>query len=204
VAKKIKLLILFWLLTKIKLPTGPIGIYLSGGSDSAILFWLIASQRQHEVVLLTVASDDKKFNIEPALAVVEWVNSNTSVTILEHCVTIAPNLESRKDYRDQATNSLTKQWNLSCWVSGKTLNPDVKLKHHEQRKTDRDTVMPRVIHDHFYSPFYNINKSHLALLYKKYELSKLHSLTVSCETSYPPCGDCWWCAEREWAYGNYV
>ena len=189
---------------EIKLPTGPIGIYLSGGSDSAILLWLIASQRQHDVVLLTVASDDKKYNINPAVDVVKWVQNSTDVKVLEHKIIIAPTQQSRRVYRDRATDELTANWNLSCWVSGKTRNPDVKLKYHEQRKTDRDKVMPRVIHDHFYRPFYNINKSHLALLYEKYELNRLHSLTVSCETSYPPCGDCWWCAEREWAYGNYV
>lgn len=189
---------------EIKLPTGPIGIYLSGGSDSAILFWLIASQRQHDVVLLTVASDDKKYNIDPAVDVIKWVQNSTDVKVLEHKIVIAPTQQSRRVYRDRATDELTANWNLSCWVSGKTRNPDVKLKYHEQRKTDRDNVMPRVIHDHFYRPFYNINKSHLALLYEKYELNRLHSLTVSCETSYPPCGDCWWCAEREWAYGNYV
>ena len=189
---------------EIKLPTGPIGIYLSGGSDSAILFWLIASQRQNDVVLLTVASDDKKYNIDPAVDVIKWVQNSTDVKVLEHKIVIAPTQQSRRVYRDRATDELTANWNLSCWVSGKTRNPDVKLKYHEQRKTDRDKVMPRVIHDHFYRPFYNINKSHLALLYEKYELNRLHSLTVSCETSYPPCGDCWWCAEREWAYGNYV
>jgi len=187
---------------EIKLPTGPIGIYLSGGSDSAILFWLLASQRQHDVVLLTVASDDKKYNIEPALAVSRWIQCYTSVPILEHCVTIAPNLELRKEYRDQATNNLTEQYNLSCWVSGKTRNPDVKLKYHEQRKKDRDVLLTRVIHNHFYRPFYDVNKSHLAMIYKKYNLKALQDLTVSCETSYPPCEDCWWCAEREWAFST--
>lgn len=189
---------------KINLPAGPIGVYLSGGSDSAILFWLLASQGQHDIVLLTVASDDKKFNVEPAYEVANWVKRNTSVTVLEHRVILAPNLESRKKYRDQATDSLTERWNLSCWVSGKTRNPDEKLLHHEQRKQDRDKAMPRLIHKHFYRPFHNINKSHLEMLYKKYNLNRLHSLTVSCETSYPPCGDCWWCAEREWAFGSYV
>ena len=93
-----------------------------------------------------------------------YLNENT------HKIVIAPTQQSRRVYRDRATDELTANWNLSCWVSGKTRNPDVKLKYHEQRKTDRDKVMPRVIHDHFYRPFYNINKSHLALLYEKYEI----------------------------------
>jgi 7-cyano-7-deazaguanine synthase in queuosine biosynthesis len=189
---------------EIILPDGSVGVFLSGGSDSAILFWLLASQGRHDIVLLTACSEDKKYNIDPAMDVIKWVRDYTDVKVLEHKIVIAPTQESRREYRDKATGELSAKWNLSCWASGITRNPDEILKHHEQRKPDRDRVMARVIHDRFYRPFYAINKSHLALLYEKYEINKLHTLTVSCEVSYPPCGDCWWCVEREWAFGNYA
>lgn len=37
---------------------------------------------------------------------------------------------------------------------------------------------------------------------------ELYALTISCESLTDPdpihCGDCWWCEERKWGFGNYV
>lgn len=62
-----------------------------------------------------------------------------------------------------------------------------------------------------YSPFINVDKSFIADLYRQYDLEdKLLPLTRSCEGTAEytevftkPCGNCWWCLERKWAFGYF-
>lgn len=55
-------------------------------------------------------------------------------------------------------------------------------------------------------PFFNIDKRKIAELYTEYDLLKsLFPLTRSCEDrTYLKghCGKCWWCEERQWAFGK--
>jgi 7-cyano-7-deazaguanine synthase in queuosine biosynthesis len=55
-------------------------------------------------------------------------------------------------------------------------------------------------------PFFNINKQKIYEIYKiKNLLDNLFPLTRSCEdttTSEGHCGKCWWCEERQWAFGR--
>jgi 7-cyano-7-deazaguanine synthase in queuosine biosynthesis len=71
----------------------------------------------------------------------------------------------------------------------------------------------------FYSPFINVDKRFIAAMYNKYGVLDMLDLTRSCEaTPQPPgmvhsvdydpafeqqpCGICWWCLERKWAFGR--
>ncbi len=55
-------------------------------------------------------------------------------------------------------------------------------------------------------PFFDINKKEVAKLYKQHGLlDTLFPLTRSCEAQHLTtghCGECWWCNEREWAFGK--
>ena len=57
-----------------------------------------------------------------------------------------------------------------------------------------------------YIPLFNCNKKDIARLYKFFNLEKsLLPVTRSCENDEHPsshCGNCWWCHERIWAFGN--
>ena len=58
-----------------------------------------------------------------------------------------------------------------------------------------------------YTPFINMDKKDLALIYKEHNLlSTLFPITRSCITETmnfdAHCGECWWCKERIWAFGK--
>jgi len=66
----------------------------------------------------------------------------------------------------------------------------------------------------YYTPFVNVDKRFISFLYKEFEADELLQLTRSCEdipdTAYynrdfenNPCGKCWWCLERKWAFGEF-
>jgi len=71
----------------------------------------------------------------------------------------------------------------------------------------------------FYTPFINVDKRFVASMYSEYNVMDMLDLTRSCEaTPQPPglvhtveydpnfenqpCGKCWWCLERKWAFGH--
>ena len=50
------------------------------------------------------------------------------------------------------------------------------------------------------NPFGTMNKLDLYAEYNKLNILDLwKSSSVSCEVSNPPCNNCWWCMERNWA-----
>jgi tRNA(Ile)-lysidine synthase TilS/MesJ len=66
----------------------------------------------------------------------------------------------------------------------------------------------------FYTPFSNVDKRFIASMYRQYNVEPLFDLTRSCEAipdsdkpfdpnfENTPCGNCWWCLERKWAFGR--
>jgi hypothetical protein len=103
--------------------------------------------------------------------------------------------------------------------TGLTINPpdevlnsfDIKLDELERNNRD-STIEKDLFSNQCYMPFRNLNKQDIAELYKYYGLlDTLFPSTRSCEW-YPEmggsdpglghCGNCWWCLEREWGFGN--
>lgn len=66
-----------------------------------------------------------------------------------------------------------------------------------------------------YTPFVNVDKRFIAAMYDYFSVQDLFKLTRSCETipdfnlgfdsnfENTPCGECWWCLERKWAFGHF-
>ena len=87
------------------------------------------------------------------------------------------------------------------------------------KERDADTIRPEgedVKDEHWRTPFTNIDKRALYEYYVNYNiLEDLFPLTRSCE-SYETaqkildggpaehCGKCWWCLERQWAFGRLI
>lgn len=109
-------------------------------------------------------------------------------------------------------NELRKKWNNALMITGMTCNPPIE----EQRKNNfyelaerrRDTRNQIPWFNTIYQPYINIDKKFVANVYKKHKLmDTLYPLTSSCvgseeETNYfsKPCGKCFWCKEKEWAF----
>jgi 7-cyano-7-deazaguanine synthase in queuosine biosynthesis len=190
---------------EIILPSGRVGVLVSGGADSALLLYLIASQNNHELVVLTICSDDKNHTLQAAIDVVQWVCENTDATILRHYIVNAPSIDKRVPMRKHAVSKLSEEYEIKSWLNGKTRNPDITLPYDDERKLDRDAPILHTVYDFqpLFFPLGTINKKGVGLLVEKYELGMLIALTVSCEKSNPPCKSCWWCEERKWAFGEY-
>ena len=89
--------------------------------------------------------------------------------------------------------------------------PDRDLKNYDvlSRKTVNGKTFGLM------SPWYNVNKKFIAAQYKKFNLlDDLLPLTRSCENrpakpviidqfETEPCGKCWWCLEKKWAFGHF-
>lgn len=180
-----------------------IAVLLSGGLDSALLLWALGMFKRNSYVILTgIRSDDSYYNKQNAIDVVKWIKNNTSINIVEHEFMSFADREEGKRLRGQHRQRVTNQYNITKWINGKTCNPDIDLG--EGRDTTRDTRHNQIEKNNIIQPFANIDKSQIAKWYKEYELMKnLYPLTVSCESKNPPrpCGECWWCKEREWAFG---
>jgi hypothetical protein len=102
-------------------------------------------------------------------------------------------------------------------ITGGTMAPPLKIQEIfemlDYPKVDhfnRDRLVPKTK-----APFQMVAKDTLARLYKKYNIIDLFELTDSCiyqkmsythdrtKPEFSPCGDCWWCRERFWAFGKY-
>jgi 7-cyano-7-deazaguanine synthase in queuosine biosynthesis len=68
----------------------------------------------------------------------------------------------------------------------------------------------------WYAPFINVDKRFVAAMYKQNNVMDMLNLTRSCEAipdvsnkkynpefENTPCGNCWWCLERKWAFGKF-
>jgi len=77
-----------------------------------------------------------------------------------------------------------------------------------ERKRDPGVVSDKILHGRTYSPFLYVDKKFVAGVFRENNLMDLFYLTKSCawgpETgnyNYPkPCGECFWCNERKWAF----
>lgn len=101
--------------------------------------------------------------------------------------------------------------------SGITCNPpdDAGLEKNKERSRDVGVEKPIDVNcgmRHYMNPFFAINKKWLANGYQQEGvLDTLFPLTRSCEGSdYETgnftfhCGKCWWCIERQWAFGRLI
>lgn len=132
-------------------------------------------------------------------------------------------------YFMEVERKLFKEKRMDLLISGITSNPplgsSVENIHGEDVCLDDGRVSDRDGASHpewqtyglfrkikFYDPFINVDKRFVAEMYRQYDANDLFHSTRSCEakpTIYStefenePCGECWWCLERKWAFGEF-
>lgn len=102
-------------------------------------------------------------------------------------------------------------------VMAMSMNPPIKVMVHRgfynvaERKRDPGISDEKQLDYGTYMPYLFVDKKFVAGVYKEHNLMKeLYSMTKSCawgpesgNTNYPdPCGKCFWCNEKEWAFEN--
>lgn len=101
-------------------------------------------------------------------------------------------------------------------ISGMTANPPIEdmkeFGFYDDRESRRDKGQNiPVFSGRVYQPLVNVDKKFVAGVFKEHGLmEELFKLTGSCIATPEQqnwgdsaCGKCWWCKEKEWAFGEY-
>jgi 7-cyano-7-deazaguanine synthase in queuosine biosynthesis len=208
-----------------------IGVWLSGGADSAAMCYLLAKQIKENnlpVKLVTLTVDYKRPFQNIACKVRDKIIEllDCEDVFLEHHVYNPPegitwtpeelkeqfHIRNIENFRNNRVHML---------YSAITTNPprDVQETFNEGIKEDVERVRGENVEKETIryfekdggefleiKPFFKINKKMVFELYKENNLlDTLFPLTRSCEklnTYIGHCGRCWWCQERQWAFGR--
>ena len=100
------------------------------------------------------------------------------------------------------------------FTTGMTANPPIeeqkKYGFYDVAERRRDDKNQQERGRHWYQPYVNVDKKFVAAIYKEHDLMEdLYPFTSSCvgfpdATDYytEPCGECFWCHEKEWAFNT--
>jgi 7-cyano-7-deazaguanine synthase in queuosine biosynthesis len=209
-----------------------IGIWMSGGADSALLCYLLAEKIKKENLNITIQPitiDYKRPFVFKAGPVREKIEELLGAEDLfeEHIIYNPPGdiVWTPSELAEQfhiRNYEHFKNNKFQVLYSGITTNPaqeiqktfkygilpDVEAKRgvDVKKETDRYFVHPEGGEFWELKPFFDLDKKKLAEIYKeKNLLETVFPLTRSCEhigTVHGHCGYCWWCNEREWAFGR--
>lgn len=199
---------------------------ISGGADSAIMFWMLVNYCHDHI------PDAEIHVITCANVVKGWYNAKWSATVLDKILELTKTEIVKSHYTyfsdDQRRTELNDTEKLihkihgtTLTVHGTTQNPPLDIEYllkgrHEPRDEGhgRPTftfLSPQVVR---WMPIMGVDKRMVAYLYDHFDMrEKLLPFTRSCEQEsrhnkdepswmVSHCGECWWCKEREWAFGN--
>ena len=212
-----------------------IGINVSGGADSAILFYMVCDYlKQHNrtdttVSVMSCANDLKhRWNVRKAADVINFTIDKLKFNPVDTHYSYYRDFQQVR-YLTEVEDKLFKDGRVELIISGVTANPwvdaDVEdskgriINLNETGLSERNTGTSEmnIVGDNgcaYYTPFVNLDKRFVAAMYDHYGVREgLFPLTRSCEAipegdydpefEKAPCGTCWWCLERKWAFGEY-
>lgn len=208
-----------------------IAINCSGGADSSILLYTLVKylekndRTDNKITVLTCANNLKnRWNARNATSVINFVIENTKTNYIDSHICYYRDVQ-KPEYFHEIEYDLFKNKKIDLIVSGVTANPPTGvtlLNINNQLINLSDKALPkRNGRDKnpwynnnigsWYFPFINVDKKIIAEIYRYFGLTDtLLSLTRSCEaieknlkTYEQPCGTCWWCLERKWAFGKF-
>ena len=195
---------------------GPNAISVSGGADSALLLYFLLKYSKDRVHIFTLADGTK--NITGAKAAINVVYECAKLTgnyNFEHHIDYSPDYNS--DYVERLPFEYLDKQEYNVLYAGITNVPPADERTNFYENFFEEQRDPTVLRDTFrygfsYVPWTNYDKKKIAQIYKEYELiDTLFPVTRSCEWNeyvdckdpgMEHCGNCWWCHERQWAFGR--
>lgn len=208
---------------------GPIGIMLSGGADSSILFYILAKYATGPIHVISCGNGNTN-NHEPvnALRVINkcieltgnrnvffnafWVDHKTPMSMISNNKVFADAGVSMlyNAFTKPPKEGIITNFDNDGRIAVGGTDPGIVLPNYWTQehssfiskvfKFDVELKRP------FYTPFININKQEIAKLYEELNvLLELFPVTRSCESltlTTGHCGTCWWCKERMWAFSK--
>jgi 3'-phosphoadenosine 5'-phosphosulfate sulfotransferase (PAPS reductase)/FAD synthetase len=212
-------------------PINTIGLWMSGGADSALLCYMLAEKIKNEQLtckIQPITIDYKR----PFMGIAENAKDKVIELLdcpdlfLPHIVYHPPEgitwgaFELAKQFHIRNYEHF-KDNKIQALFSGITTNPPVEVQEQflwgilGDVEIKRGTEVAKEKVRYFekdggefleLKPFFDVDKQELARIYNsKGLLDSLFPLTRSCEdlnTVLGHCGECWWCEERQWAFGR--
>jgi hypothetical protein len=202
-------------LNSIPVVSEPVGILVSGGTDSAVLLYLLLSKYNSKIhIFSTSAGPRKEVDMKHCLDVVRTCTNITSNWNVEHHITYTEGYAGPAIF--DLAHKYVEEERIRWLFTGITKNPpyDVQAKWKDKQPAlaldgrDPDEIRDPFRHSEHRKiyPWTNFDKRDIAQLYQKHNLTDtLFPVTRSCvniHTGDVHCGECWWCNEREWAFGR--
>lgn len=208
-----------------------VGVNCSGGADSSILLFMTAKYlRDHmpnaTLSVVTCANDLKgRWNGRKAADVIDYTVRKLGFKNFDLHYTYYRDVQDEK-YFHEVEAKLFMQRRTQILLSGITSNPPegaVSISANREpynlytdRIPKRDGNKKIEYHGNgmqsYYDPFTNVDKLFVASMYEQYDAMDLFDKTRSCEAipegydanfEFEPCCGCWWCHERNWAFGKF-
>lgn len=186
---------------KVDVPYGKrIGVFVSGGWDSAVLLYMVWSQclkQGNELVIYTVPKLDGA--VKYAEQVVEWCRYKLIASRVEHKIV---GDVSANDPSSYVTNGIVEVLTekdadivyvaVTKYYEG--MNPDHARQHASQYNAEHVCLQP----------FSDLTKDHtVQLAFDLGIADDIMDITHSCtEQNEGRCECCHWCKEREWAFNK--
>jgi hypothetical protein len=208
-----------------------IGIMVSGGLDSALLTYLLCKEIFEKNLSIKIkpftwkrpypTDHPQDWNVDKASGVLKHINT-VYPGILEDQYIFIPlfstsplSFETEMSEWGRLKNIGYKEFAIDRFYFGTTANPshEEMIKHdfYDGRQTKRDKEQSKSDLQRLYNPFLDVDKKGIADLYQQLGLMEnLYPLTWSCEgwansteNFTKPCGKCWWCLEKKWAFNEF-
>jgi 7-cyano-7-deazaguanine synthase in queuosine biosynthesis len=207
-----------------------IAVNCSGGADSSILLYMTVkyliknNRKDTKITVLTCANDKKgRWNARKAALVIDYIINKTKTNAIDTHLSYYRDVQNEK-YFHEIEFELFNNKKIDLVISGVTANPsndtyvedinnniinlrDEALPERDSRNQNTWNYNTNMV---WYTPFVNIDKRFIAFLYNSQNVEDLLDLTRSCEgfadsteSFTKPCGTCWWCLERKWAFGKF-
>lgn len=164
-----------------------IGVFLSGGMDSALLLYLLA-QRSDKIKIFTIPKyDGAELYVGP---IVFWINKRLGCNLPDPIIIGDPNA----NHELQVNTGLYKVYH-TCdifYFAGNSYPEDILPNgpNRTRRKNPKEK-----------QPFFDLYKTDIVKMYVEHDLMDLLTLTHTCtEQSLGRCNNCWQCRERQWAF----
>jgi len=188
------------------------GIMLSGGADSAVLFYILMKYSKTPIKVYTLASAEKfRANIDVTKRLIDYCMREFDVKQLVHHIQYEPAQTEQVLFRD-AVKDVTEQKIKVLYTAITKCPPREVTDGFKEKNTVAEERDPSKQHPEYifarkiYRPFYNLDKADIKNLYDELGiLDTVFPLSRSCESleiDTGHCGKCWWCEERQWAFGR--
>ena len=218
---------------------------LSGGTDSALLLYMICKYLPEKQIICATGIDLWKdpFVGDYAAEIIEWTKKQFDSQIIHETYTY-----HRQDpgYIEQAEKEISEAKDKTIFssvlghakqIAGRPHLKRIRTKHDVKLSIDGQSSNPPlevqkklgfehvseirrnkkydVVRHHngniHHKPLVNVDKKFIAGMYEQFNLlDSLFPITMSCigdgEDSKwytEPCGKCYWCYEKKWAFGCY-